>query len=37
MTAQIGYDGLDLRGDPRPELLIDVAGSSLSRDATGSI
>src|SRR2546423_5687191 len=25
MTAQIGYDGLDLRGDPRPELLIDVA------------
>jgi hypothetical protein len=24
MTAQIGYDGLDLRGDPRPELLIDV-------------
>jgi hypothetical protein len=21
MTAQIGYDGLDLRGDPRPELL----------------
>jgi hypothetical protein len=26
MTAQIGYDGLDARGDPRPELLIDVAG-----------
>jgi hypothetical protein len=25
MTAQIGYDGLDLRGDSRPELLIDVA------------
>ncbi len=25
MTAQIGYDGLDLRGDPRPELLIAVA------------
>jgi hypothetical protein len=25
MTAQIGYDGLDLSGDPRPELLIDVA------------
>jgi hypothetical protein len=25
MTAQIGYDGLDSRGDPRPELLIDVA------------
>ena len=25
MTAQIGYDGLDLRGDPRPELLIEVA------------
>jgi len=25
MTAQIGYDGLDRRGDPRPELLIDVA------------
>jgi hypothetical protein len=27
MTAQIGYDGLDLRGDPCPELLIDVAGA----------
>jgi hypothetical protein len=26
MTAQIGYDGLDLRGDPRPDLLIEVAG-----------
>jgi len=26
MTAQIGYDGLDRRGDPRCELLIDVAG-----------
>ena len=25
MTAQIGADGLDLFGDPRPELLIDVA------------
>jgi hypothetical protein len=25
MTAQIGYNGLDLLGDPRPELLIDVA------------
>ena len=25
MSAQIGYDGLDLLGDPRPELLIDVA------------
>jgi hypothetical protein len=25
MTAQIGYDGLDRRGDPCPELLIDVA------------
>ena len=25
MTAQIGYDGLDLRGDPCRELLIDVA------------
>ena len=25
MTAQIGYDGLDLRGDPCPELLIEVA------------
>ena len=25
MTAQIGYDGLDHRGDPRAELLIDVA------------
>ena len=25
MTAQIGYDGLDLRGDPRPELLTSVA------------
>ena len=25
MTAQIGYDGLDSRGDPCPELLIDVA------------
>jgi hypothetical protein len=26
MTAQIGYDGLDLRGDPHPERLIEVAG-----------
>jgi hypothetical protein len=26
MTAQIGYDGLDRRGDPRRKLLIDVAG-----------
>ena len=26
MKAQIGYDGLDRRGDPRCELLIDVAG-----------
>jgi hypothetical protein len=26
MTAQIGYDGLDRRGDPRPELLRAVAG-----------
>jgi hypothetical protein len=26
MTAQIGYDGLDLRGDPRTDLLSDVAG-----------
>jgi len=25
MTAQIGYDGPDLHGDPRRELLIDVA------------
>jgi hypothetical protein len=25
MTARIGYDGPDLRGVPRPELLIDVA------------
>jgi hypothetical protein len=25
MTARIGYDGLDLHGDPRPDLLIDVA------------
>ena len=25
MTAQIGADGLDLLGDPRPELLTDVA------------
>ena len=25
MTAQIGYDGLDLRGNPRRKLLIDVA------------
>src|SRR6516165_2665859 len=25
MTAQIGYDGIDSRGGPRPELLIDVA------------
>jgi hypothetical protein len=25
MTAQIGYDGLDLRGDPRTDLLIKVA------------
>ena len=25
MTAQIGDDGLDLFGDPRPELLIDIA------------
>jgi hypothetical protein len=25
MTAQIGYEGLDPRGDPRPEVLIDVA------------
>jgi hypothetical protein len=25
MTAQIGADGLDLFGDPRPELLTDVA------------
>jgi hypothetical protein len=25
MTAQIGDDGLDLFGDPRPELLTDVA------------
>ena len=25
MTAQIGADGLDLFGDPRPELLADVA------------
>ena len=26
MTAQIGDDGLDLLGDPLPELLTDVAG-----------
>ena len=26
MTAQIGADGLDLLGDPLPELLTDVAG-----------
>jgi hypothetical protein len=25
MTAQIGADGLDLFGDPRPDLLTDVA------------
>ena len=25
MTAQIGADGLDLFGDPRPELLAGVA------------
>lgn len=27
MAAQIGYDGLDPRGDPRLDLLIDVAGA----------
>jgi hypothetical protein len=37
MAARIGYDGLDFRDDPHPELLIDVARSSLSREATGSI
>jgi hypothetical protein len=26
MTAQTGYDGLDLLGDPLPGLLTDVAG-----------
>jgi hypothetical protein len=26
MTAQIGYDGPDLRGEPRTDLLSDVAG-----------
>ena len=26
MTAQLGADGLDLLGDPLPELLTDVAG-----------
>lgn len=25
MTAQVGDDELDLFGDPRPELLIDIA------------
>ena len=37
MTAQIGADGLDLFGDPLPELLTDVRGSSPSREASGSI
>lgn len=37
MTAQIGDDGLDLFGDPRPELLTDVARSDPGRRATGSI
>jgi len=39
MAAQIGYDGLDPRGDPRLDPLIDVAGArpGLSRDRTGSI
>jgi hypothetical protein len=33
MTAQIGYDGLDPRRDPRQELLIDVARARPERPA----
>ena len=31
MAAQIGYDGLDLRGDPRPKLLAGVARAQPER------
>ena len=37
MTAQIGDDGLDLLGDPLPELLTDVAGVRPQPGASGSI
>jgi hypothetical protein len=35
MTAQPGEDGLDLLGDPLPELLTDVAGVRPSRGRVG--
>ena len=37
MAAQIGADGLYLLGDPRPELLFEVARIQPSRGASGSI
>jgi hypothetical protein len=37
MTAQIGDDSQDLFGDPRPELLTEVARVQPQPGASGSI
>jgi hypothetical protein len=37
MTARLGADGLDLLGEPLPELLTDIAGVQPQPAASGFI